>query len=344
MEEARFYEKLKDAKVKCTACARYCTIEPGKTGFCRVRKNIGGKLYSLVYNKALTQTPDPIEKKPIYNFMPGTYCSSISTYGCNFKCLFCQNFELSQEFIEEDIQAVEETTPEEIVENTLSRGLDGISYTYVEPTVFIEYAIDIMKIAKKHGLYNVWVSNGYMSKESIKELCKYLDAANIDLKGDAKFYRILCGNAEIEVVKRNIEVLFESGVHVEVTNLVVPGSNDSRESLKDVCSFVSGLSKDVPLHFSRFFPNYKMLDVKPTPIETLNEAYNIAKSFGLNYVYIGNVGSEQNTICPNCSAVVIKRAGYNVDIVGLSKEGKCKSCGYNLGIKMSRAPKKPQRI
>ncbi|MCX8190096.1 MAG: AmmeMemoRadiSam system radical SAM enzyme [Candidatus Diapherotrites archaeon] len=344
MREAKFYEKLHGKKIKCTACARYCTISPEKTGFCRVRKNVNGKLYSLVYNKALTQTADPIEKKPIYNFMPATYCSSISTYGCNFKCLFCQNFSLSQEFLEEDIQEVGETTPEEIVENTIARDLDGISYTYVEPTVFIEYALDIMKIAKKQGLYNVWVSNGYMSKESLKELCKYVDAANIDLKGDADFYKKLCGNAELGVVKSNIEALFKAKVHVEVTNLIIPGINDSKPWLHDVCSFVSALSKDMPLHFSRFFPHYKMSNIRPTPLETLAQAYDIAKSLGLNYVYIGNIGSEQNTFCPKCKEIAIRRAGYNVNIVGLSEKGLCTNCGHNLGIKMPKKAKKCQRI
>ncbi|MEM4662956.1 MAG: AmmeMemoRadiSam system radical SAM enzyme [Candidatus Diapherotrites archaeon] len=333
MKEARFYAKLDDDKVKCTACSRYCIIEPNKTGFCRVRKNIEGKLYSLVYNKALTQTPDPIEKKPIFNFMPGTFCSSISTFGCNFRCLFCQNFEISQEFVEDDIQAIEETTPEEIVENTLARELQGISYTYVEPTVFIEYAIDIMKLAKKKGLYNVWVSNGYMSAESLEELAKYLDAANIDLKGDEKFYRKLCGNADVKIVKNNIKALWEKGVHVEVTNLVIPSHNDSLESLKDIANFVASISKDMPLHFSRFFPHYKMLEVPPTPIQQLRLAYNVAKDAGLNYVYIGNVPEQQNTYCPKCKKAVIERVGYRIKIIGL-KKGKCTYCGYDLKIKM----------
>ena len=333
MKEARFYKKLANGIVQCTACNRFCSIQPNKTGFCRVRKNIDGKLYSLVYNKTLTLTADPIEKKPLYNFMPGTYCNSISTYGCNFTCLFCQNYDISQEFIERDIEGVPKTTPEQIVQNTIERGLSGIAYTYVEPTVFIEYAIDTMKLARKEKLYNVWVSNGYASEQAINELARYLDAANIDLKGDAKFYKELCGNANVEFVKKTIKLLHRKGVHVEVTNLIIPGHNDSEQQIKDVASFVASVDRNIPLHFSRFFPHYKMLDTPITPLETLRKAYRFAKQFGLNYIYLGNIAEAQHTYCPNCKNVVIAREGYEVTMLALDEKGACKYCGYNLGIK-----------
>ena len=334
MKEARFYKKLPKNQVQCTACNRFCRIPENSTGFCRVRKNVEGKLYSLVYNKTLTLTADPIEKKPLFHFMPATYCNSISTYGCNFSCSFCQNYDISQEFIEKDIETIKETTPEQIVENTIDRGLDGLAYTYVEPTVFLEYALDTMKLARREKLYNVWVSNGYMSEQAINELAKYLDAANIDLKGDTGFYRKICGNANIEHVKKSIRLLHSKGVHVEVTNLIIPGHNDKAEQIADIASFVSGVDKNIPLHFSRFFPNYRMLDVPVTPVTTLRMAYNIAKQHGLNFVYLGNVPEAQNTYCPKCGNLVTERAGYVVAPIGVDESGRCTQCGYALGIKL----------
>ncbi len=334
MREARFYKKLANDRVQCTACNRFCSIDKNQTGFCRVRKNIDGKLYSLVYNKTLTMTADPIEKKPLYHFMPGTLCNSISTYGCNFSCPFCQNHDISQDFLEEDIAKVPETTPEQIVQNTLERGLEGIAYTYVEPTVFIEYALDIMKLAHKEHLYNVWVSNGYMSKFALKELVRYLDGANIDLKGDASFYKKLCGNADVDFVKESIKFLHKKKVHVEVTNLLIPGYNDSKAQIKEIVSFIASLDKKIPLHFSRFFPHYKMLSTPITPIETLREAYEIAKTAGLQYVYLGNVPEAQHTYCPKCQNVVIERIGYEITLIALDEKGRCKYCNYNLGIKV----------
>ncbi|MCD6478984.1 MAG: AmmeMemoRadiSam system radical SAM enzyme [Candidatus Diapherotrites archaeon] len=334
MKEARFYKKLPQAFVQCTACNRFCRIANNSTGFCRVRKNVNGTLYSLVYNKTLTLTADPIEKKPLFHFMPGTYCNSISTYGCNFSCPFCQNHDISQDFTEKDIEAVQETTPEQIVENTIERGLEGIAYTYVEPTVFIEYAIDTMKLAKKEKLYNVWVSNGYMSEQAIGKLAKYLDAANIDLKGDAKFYKKLCGNVNVELVKKSIQLLYKKRVHVEVTNLIVPGYNDNADQIREVASFVASIDKGMVLHFSRFFPHYKMLDTPVTPLTTLRQAYSIAKQQGLHHVYLGNVPEAQNTYCPKCGSLVIEREGYTVMLLALDKRGRCKHCGYDLGIKV----------
>ncbi len=332
MKEAVFYSR-KNGKVQCTACNRGCVIPSGKVGYCRVRKNVNGRLFSLVYGRTLTLTVDPIEKKPLFNFKPGTMCNGVSTYGCNFSCKFCQNYYISQDFTEKVIEGVEETTPEEIVENTLAREVEGIAYTYVEPTIFAEYALDIMKIARKKSLYNVWVSNGYMSKELAKKLVPLLDAINIDLKGNAEFYEEMCGGVKIGPVKENIRFFHKKGVHVEVTNLIVPGFNDSKKHFSEIAEFIASIDKEMPLHFTRFFPAYKMSDFAPTPIESIYAAVETAKKKGLKYVYAGNVAEEANTFCPNCGRLLIERNGFSAIISGLSEDGKCVFCGYNTKIR-----------
>ncbi|PIU21797.1 MAG: AmmeMemoRadiSam system radical SAM enzyme [Candidatus Diapherotrites archaeon CG08_land_8_20_14_0_20_34_12] len=334
MKEAIFYEKLKDKKVKCTACNRYCIIPKNSAGFCRVRKNLEGKLFLLVYNKTLTLTVDPIEKKPFYHFKPGSVCNSISTFGCNFACKHCQNYSISQEFLESQIEGTEETTSKEIIEDTRAKAVGGISYTYTEPTIFAEYALDTMKLAKKAGLYNVWVSNGYTSKEVFKKIIPYLDAINIDLKGNKDFYLKVCGGIDIEKVKENIEK-FSQKTHVEVTNLIIPGFNDSERDLNDICKFIASINSEIPLHFSRFFPYYKMNAVSATPIETLQKAKEIAKKNGLKYVYVGNTQEESNTYCPKCNNLLIERKGYSTFQLGLKqKQNKvlCKKCENRVPI------------
>ena len=333
MKEARFYS-MKNGNAGCSLCNRHCSIPKGGTGYCRVRKNVSGKLQSLVYGKTLTLTVDPIEKKPLYNFMPGSFCNSVSTYGCNFSCAFCQNHDLSQDFVEENISAVKETSPGEIVQDTLGKGAEGIAYTYVEPTIFAEYALDTMKLAHKNGLYNVWVSNGYMSLEAAKEIAGDLDAINIDLKGNAEFYKEMCGNAEIGHVMDSIRFFHGKGVHVEVTNLIVPGYNDSPAGLGEIAEFVASIDKMMPLHFSRFFPDYKMLGCPATPIGRLKEAFGIAREKGLFHVYLGNMPCEQDTFCPECGKKLIERQGYNISIMGLKENGKCAFCGSEAGIRV----------
>ena len=336
MKEARFYE-MKGEKANCFLCSRRCSIPKGSTGYCRVRKNVNGKLHSLVYGKTLTLTVDPIEKKPLYNFMPGTNCTGVSTYGCNFSCKFCQNHHISQDFTEKMIEIVRETTPEEIVQDSLAKGVQGIAYTYVEPTIFAEYALDTMKLARKEGLYNVWVSNGYMSKEAAKEIARDLDAINIDLKGNAEFYQEMCGAVEIERVKESIRFFHKKGVHLEVTNLIVPGYNDREKDLQGVAGFVASLDKKIPLHFSRFFPHYKMPDTPVTPGETMAKAPGIAKEKGLYYVYLGNIPGEQDTFCPECGKKLVERNSYSTVVLGVEGNGKCRFCGANTGIRMPRA-------
>lgn len=331
LKEAMFYDKLKDKTVKCFLCHRDCVIVEGKKGFCRVRKNIDGKLYSLVYGKTVSMEVDPVEKKPLYHFMPGSSCLSISTLGCNFACLHCQNYFQSQA----DPEKVEVpfTNPEEIIDEAVSSGCQGISYTYNEPTIFFEYALDVMRLAKKNGLYNAWVTNGYMSKQVIDELKGLCNASNIDLKGDNAFYEKVVGNAKAGFVKENIMLHHEKGIHVEVTNLIIPGWNDKQNQIKGIIDFIVSVDKEMPLHFTRFFPVYKMQDVPPTELSTLNKAYEMAKKAGLKHVYVGNIGNGFNdTYCPNCNSQLIERIFYSTYLTGLSPGSTCKNCGIKTNI------------
>jgi len=332
MKEAIFYKPLPGKKVQCTACNRFCAIEEGAVGNCRVRKNIDGKLFSLTYNRTLTQSIDPVEKKPFFHFKPGSLCTGVSTYGCNFHCLNCQNANISQEFTEQSIEAVRETTPEQITEGALDSGVSGIAYTYTEPTVFSEYALDTMKLARKKKIYNVWVSNGYMSKELAESIAPFLDAINIDLKGDEKVYREICGNAHPKPVKENIVRFHSLGVHVEATNLIVPGYNDSEKHFRETASFIAEVDKKIPLHFSRFFPHFQMTHLPPTDISKLEFAKKIALEEGLKFVYLGNLGSDESTICPECNAVLVKRIGYASEAGELNKKGNCKKCRFETGV------------
>jgi len=334
VKEVRFYKKLDNGKVQCFACRRFCTISEGAAGKCGVRKNIDGKLFSLVYGKTLSMAVDPIEKKPLFHFKPGSYCLGISTYGCNFFCAHCQNADISQQRSEEAIAKIPDVSPKEIVERTLEQSADGIAYTYTEPTVFVEYALDTMKLARKKKLYNVWVSNGYFSKEVVEEIAPFLDAINIDLKGDETFYREICGNVKMKFVQENIKLLHGKGVHVEVTNLVVPGFNDKEESFQEIVGFVKSVSSEMPLHFSRFYPMHKMKHLPPTDESKLHHAQEIARSSGLKYVYLGNIGEEENTSCPLCGELLVKRIGYAAELCGLDEKGKCKKCGAEAGIKL----------
>jgi pyruvate formate lyase activating enzyme len=286
MKEAGFYEKLDKNKVRCLLCPRKCTIAEGRTGFCGVRKNTEGKLYSLVYGKPCAVNIDPIEKKPFYHFRPGTSCLSLGTVGCNLDCSFCQNWDISHS---KKISG-EDLTPEKAVELCRRYGLPGIAYTYNEPTIWIEYAIDTMKLARRAKLYNVWVSNGYTNPEPAKEVSRYLDAINVDMKGDTPFYKELCGIPDEEPVKKALLVYKKAGVHIEVTNLVIPGYNDKPEQMEKLVTWVSSnLGKGTPLHFSRFFPHFRMRETPVTPIETLKKAEEIAREKGMKHVHLGNV-------------------------------------------------------
>jgi len=293
MKEALLYEKLKDKKVKCGLCNHRCIIADNKRGICGVRENRKGKLYSLVYGKIIAENIDPIEKKPLYHFLPGTHSLSIATVGCNFRCLHCQNADISQQLTINKKQLTipgEEKIPQEIARDAIGARCPSVSYTYTEPTIFMEFALDCMKLARKKGLKNVWVSNGYMTKEALDLIAPYLDAINVDLKGfTEKFYSEVCG-ARLKPVLDNLIDIKKRKIHLEITTLIIPTKNDSEKELKEIAEFIKKkVGADTPWHVSRFFPYYKMKDVPPTPVEKVYQAVKIGRKVGLKYVYAGNV-------------------------------------------------------
>ncbi|MCK5474367.1 MAG: AmmeMemoRadiSam system radical SAM enzyme [Candidatus Aenigmarchaeota archaeon] len=322
VKDALFWKKINANTVQCMLCARYCKIIEGKKGNCGVRQNINGELKSLVYGKLISKAVDPIEKKPLYHFCPGTKVLSIATVGCNFHCSFCQNWEISQEA---HIMG-ENTTPEEIVELAVKNNCQGIAYTYTEPTIFYEFAYDVAKLAKKQGLYNVFVTNGYISKEPLDKISPYLDAANVDLKSMSdNFYQTVCGVPSVKPVLDTIKRMIDLGIHTEITNLLIPGLNDSPEEINKLITWVKNISNNIPLHFSAYYPTYK-LNAPPTPTQTLINAFGVAKKAGLNHVYLGNIRNEEysNTHCPTCKKVVILRKGY--DVKNYLSNNKCPNC------------------
>lgn len=337
MKEAVLYQRLDNNSVRCNLCAQRCLIKPGKRGLCSVRENRNGLLYSLVYGLAMAANIDPIEKKPLFHFLPGSQSFSLCTAGCNFRCRFCQNWQESQ--ISKGTSGkivVFKLPPAEIVRQALSHDCRSISYTYTEPTVFFEYAIDTAKLAKKKGLVNIFVTNGYQTPETIKAMTSWIDAANVDLKSFSdEFYRKICGG-RLAPVLESIRLMHQAGVHLEITTLVVPGQNDSDKELTQIADFLVKISPDVPWHLSRFHPNYQMPEGFPTPLATLKRGYQIGKKAGLNYVYLGNVITEdkENTYCPSCGNLAIKRIGYEIEILGVDQKGKCNKCGENLKIKI----------
>lgn len=337
MKEAVLYKKLKDKKVRCNLCNHRCLISPGKRGVCFVRENKNGILYSLVYGIALAANIDPIEKKPLFHFQPGTNSFSIATAGCNFRCEFCQNWQESQITKGPQGRIVgQELPPKRVVEEAKRTGCASIAYTYTEPTIFFEYAQDTAKLAKKEGITNVFVTNGYQTPETIKEMAKFVDAANVDLKSfSEKFYQKVCG-AKLKPVLESIKLMHKAGIWIEITTLVVPKQNDSKKELTQIAKFIAKVNKSIPWHISRFHPDYKMLDSYPTPIETLEMAYDIGKKAGLKYVYLGNIITEtkENTYCPKCNNLAIRRIGYQTEILGVDKKGKCAECGEDLSIRI----------
>jgi pyruvate formate lyase activating enzyme len=287
MKECELY-KTEKGKVRCLACSHKCLIIDDKAGICGVRKNIGNRLYLLVYGKVASMNIDPIEKKPLYHFLPHTKTFSIGTVGCNFKCDFCQNFEISQAPKQGRIFG-EEIKPEKIVEKAIQSGCKSIAYTYNEPAIFIEFVKDIAKIAKKKELKNILVTNGYFSKESFDYISAYIDAMNIDFKAfSEKFYLKYCGG-RLKPVLETIKRAHDKGIHIELTTLVIPGLNDSDRELRQIAKFIASVDKDIPWHISRFFPMYKMLNKSITPISTLERAEEIGKKAGLKFVHFGNV-------------------------------------------------------
>jgi pyruvate formate lyase activating enzyme len=327
-KEALFYKKLKDKLVQCKLCPKFCMIMPDNYGNCNVRKNIDGKLYSMVYGKPVSVAIDPIEKKPLYHFLPSSKSLSMATVGCNFHCSHCQNWRISQAKVE-DVPHLNVST-EQIVNQAKENGLKSISYTYTEPTVFYEYMFDIAKLAKKQKIKSVVVSNGFINQQPLKKLAPLIKGANIDLKGNASFYEKIC-DGKIGPVLDTMKLLHEKKVWLEITNLIVPGYNDDVEEIKKTVSWIlENLGKDVPLHFSAFYPCFKLTDVQPTAPEFLIKARIIAKNMGLNYVYTGNIADEDGstTFCPECGQAVIKRKNFLV-IENKLKKGKC-PCGEKI--------------
>lgn len=290
MKKARLYNKLNRKMVQCLACSHYCKIIPGKTGICGVRENRDGYLYLLVYGLASAVNIDPIEKKPLYHFMPGTSIFSFGTVGCNLRCSFCQNWQISQASKGKDARIFgEEFLPEKIVQLAKEYDCPSIAYTYNEPGIFFEYAYDTMKLAHAAGLKNVYVSNGYISKEARRKIRGLLDAANIDLKSfDEQFYAKTCG-AKLKPVLETIEDFIKRKIHLELTTLIIPGKNDDIKNLEAIAKYIADVDKNIPWHISRFYPNYEMMDVPPTPIDTLDLAEEIGRKSGLKNIYLGNV-------------------------------------------------------
>jgi len=335
LHEAMLYEKLPENKVQCHLCARHCKINENKRGFCLVRKNEKGTLYTLNYAKACSACIDPITKKPLAHFHPSALVLSIATVGCNFRCQFCDNWMISQE---KDI-AGHDFPPEEVVKAARDNGCQGISYTYTEPTIFFEYAYDTAKIAHGVGFFNTFVTNGYMTPEAVKTITPYLDAATVDFKGaaDPKFYQKFSSVPLVEPIFESLITMKRNDIHIEITNLIVPKIGDSMDRLKELATWIhDNLGKDTPFHLLRFHPDYRMTGIPATSVKTLEEAYIVArKEVGLNYVYIGNVPGHrlENTYCPNCNELLIKRFGFEIVKWNLTKDMRCPACGHNIPIK-----------
>jgi len=329
-QEAEYYLPLTDKNVQCLLCPRECILEPGQRGTCRARENIDGHLYSLVYRKVVSWNADPIEKKPLYHVLPGTKSFSLATAGCNLGCLFCQNWTISQ-VKPEDLDFLD-FSPQKVVDMALESYSRSIAYTYSEPTIFYEYMRDIARLAKQKGLVNIYRTAGYINPEPLQELCRYLDATNCDLKGYSDtFYRQYC-LGKLSPVLESLKIMQKEKVWIEITNLIIPTVNDDFKMIRQMCRWIKeNLGSEVPLHFSRFFPAYRMTHLPPTPVETLEKAREIALAEGIKYVYIGNIPGHpaQNTYCPRCKRIVIERAGYYVAQNNL-KEGKCKFCGQKI--------------
>ncbi|MEM1507596.1 MAG: AmmeMemoRadiSam system radical SAM enzyme [Candidatus Bathyarchaeia archaeon] len=332
--EAMLYELLQGNRVKCNLCARRCIISDGGMGFCGVRKNEGGKLYALNYAMACAANVDPIGKKPLSHFHPGALVMSIATVGCNFRCQFCDNWSISQE---KDIIG-RSLPPEDVVKAAIENSCHGISYTYTEPTIFFEYAYDTAVLAHEHGLFNTFVTNGYMTPEAIEAIAPYLDAATVDFKGggDPEFYRKFSMVPSVEPIFEALKEMKRRNIHIEVTNLVVPKIGDSIERIRELASWIrENLSEDTPLHLLRFHPDYKLTDIPSTEIKTLEKAYEAAKEAGLNYVYLGNVPGHkyENTYCPSCQELIIKRYGFDIIRWNLTADMRCSKCGKQIAIK-----------
>ena len=331
VKEAMLYKK-ENEKVRCNICAHHCRITENGYGVCRTRQNIDGKLYTLIYSSVSSAHVDPIEKKPLFHFFPGSLVFSLGTISCNFRCKHCQNWSISTAKVG-DVYTTE-IPPEEAVRQTKKSGCDGIAWTYNEPTIWFEYTYDSAKLAKRAQLYTVYVTNGYISEDALNEIAPFLDAANVDVKAfNESFYKRISGT-RLEPVLETCERMKEKKIHLELTYLIIPGYNDSEEEIKKFSTWVVNLNASTPVHFSAFYPAHLMLDVPPTSIGTLEMAHEIAKEAGVEYVYLGNVpGHEyENTFCPECGELLIERTGYHVR--KRISEPKCPECGRSIDIRL----------
>jgi pyruvate formate lyase activating enzyme len=334
MHEAMFYQKItkETFSVHCHLCAHNCRIKEGRRGLCQVRENRGGILYSLVYGKLVSENVDPIEKKPLFHILPGSLSYSISTVGCNFRCRHCQNYGISQYPGDHhnEIPGIKRS-PSQVVEAAKNSNCASISYTYVEPTIFYEFALDTARLAHEEGLKNIFVSNGYTSPEATREIAPILTANNIDLKAFSdRFYQEVCG-AKLRPVLETIRLMKELGVWIEITTLVIPGLNDSDDELENIANFIRSIDPGIPWHVTAFHPTYKMIDRPPTPSSTLKKAREIGLTAGLKFVYTGNtpVTEGENTYCPNCRETLIARTGFWSKTAGLTGDS-CRACGTRI--------------
>lgn len=331
MKEAMLWEKLPGGAIQCHLCAHMCTIQTGKKGICHVRENRGGTLFTLTYGKIIAAHVDPIEKKPLFHFQPGSLSYSIATPGCNFTCKHCQNASISQMPQEMGRVEGEFVSPENIVNDALIHHCKSISYTYTEPTVFFEYAYETAMIAHERGLRNIFVTNGFMTERAIKMLAPVLDGANIDLKAHSDdFYRKICGG-RLEPVKRAIAAMVEQGIWVEVTTLIIPGYNDDPKQWEEIADFLLSIDPGIPWHISAFYPTYHLTDAPPTPARLLSKARETGLSRGLKFVYTGNIPGDEgeNTYCPGCGKRLIHRVGFTI-FENLLEDGACPYCQVTL--------------
>lgn len=333
-KEAILYEKLPDDKVRCTACARYCEIKKDQIGLCGIRGNKDGKLELFVYGKVIAGHVDPIEKKPVTHYYPGSKIFSIATTGCNWLCKYCQNSDISQRRKVEGV----DMTPDEVVNTAIKYGAQGIAYTYNQPSIFIEFARDCGIAARKKGLMNIFVSNGYDTPETVKMMGEFLDAITVDFKGSAEpeFTRKFIGVPDPKpIFDTLLEIRDKTKIHVEITDLIVPKVGDNLEYARKLSKFIyDEFGPEMPIHFLRFHPDYKMMDYEPTPVKTLEKHYQVAKEEGLKYVYLGNVPGHpwEHTYCSQCNKIVVKRFGFDIHEWNMDKDNKCKFCGNQIPI------------
>jgi len=338
-KKSKYQKKINDKISQCLTCERKCKISLGNSGFCQTRVNKDGEIFTIVFGCIPALSFNPIEKKPLFHFYPGTVALTIGTYGCNFSCFWCQNHHLSHPYpsvLDRISKEKEFLSPEKFIDIALRNNCKGTSISFNEPTLLFEYSLEVFDLAKQRGLYNTYVSNGYMTEDVLKDLVKAgLDAINIDIKGSADMVKKYCGT-DVEKVWEIAKLAKELGVHVEITTLMIEGLNSDKQIINNIAERILGdLGVDTPFHISRFFPHYKSNEhgiIKPTSIHLLKEGYTIAKDTGLNFVYLGNMPNTdyENTKCPQCSKTVIKRVIFGVEEYWIDSEGKCKTCGFPI--------------